>query len=134
MKSIKDAFDIVLGTNDGKTGGYYLAGFIFCGMALLLSLYISSKKRDPASSNTPPHFSMLFMIWDNAKRAGATLILEFILFRIFDLSNVIAMVGVGFFVAAGLDQAIEWLMKHTNFLNFLQSNRDKFPTIPKNDA
>lgn len=130
MKSIKEAFDIVLG---GKTGGYYLAGFIFCFMAIFLSLYLSSKKRDPNSPATPEKFSISFLIWDNAKRIAATFIVIFMLFRIFDLSNVIAMIGVGFFVAISLDKAIEFLMEKTNLLKFLESNRDKFPQITKND-
>jgi len=128
MESIKEAFDIVLG---GKTGGYYLAGFIFCFMAIFLSLYLSSKKRDPNSINTPEKFSIWFLIWDNAKRVAATFIVIFLLFRIFDLSNVLAMIGVGFFVAISLDKAIEFIMEKTNLLNFLQSNRDNFPVIPK---
>ena len=129
MKSIKDAFDIILGAD--KTGGYYLAGFFFCTLAIILSLYLSSKKRDPLSPNTPVQFSGWFLLWDNFKRVMATCIVIFILFRVFDLSAVPAMIGVGFFVAFSLDKAIEWMMNKFNFLNFLESNRDKFPQIPK---
>lgn len=131
MKSIKEAFDIVLGVSEGKTGGYYLAGFIFCAMAVALSLYVSSKKRDPNSKNTPVNFSVWFLIWDNAKRVGATMIVIFILFRIFDLSEIPGMLGVGFGVAFSLDQIIEWMMSKFNILDFLKSNREKFPQIPK---
>lgn len=128
MNSIKEAFDIVLG---GKSGGYYIAGFIFCFMAIVLSLYISSKKRDPQSPRTPAKFSWTFLFWDNAKRIVATLIVIFILFRIFDLSEIPGMLGVGFGVALGLDQIIEWMMRKFDFMEFLKSNREKFPKIPK---
>jgi prefoldin subunit 5 len=47
----------------------------------------------------------------------------FILFRLFDLSNVFAMIGAGFFVAFGVDKAIEFLMEKTNIINFLQTKR-----------
>lgn len=131
MKSIKEAFDIVLGISEGKTGGYYLAGFIFCAMAVALSLYVSSKKRNPLSKNTPEQFSVWFLIWDNFKRVIATMIVIFILFRIFDLSEIPGMLGVGFGVAFSLDQIIEWMMSKFNILDFLKSNREKFPQIPK---
>jgi uncharacterized membrane protein (GlpM family) len=126
MKSIKEAMDIVLGA---KTGGYYLAGFIFCGMAICLSLYISSKKRNPQSNSTPSKFSVWFLIWDNAKRVGATMIVVFLLFRLFDLSEIPGMLGVGFGVSLGLDQIIEWMIGKFDFMKFLQSNREKFPKI-----
>lgn len=130
MKSIQEAFDIVLG---GKTGGYYLAGFIFCFMAIFLSLYLSSKKRNPLSPSTPEKFSIWFLIWDNFKRISATFIVIFLLFRMFDLSEVPGMIGVGFGVAFSLDKIIEWMMVKFNFLSFLESNREKFPQIPKNN-
>lgn len=128
MKDIKEAFDIILG---GKTGGYYLAGFFFCFLAIILSLYWSSKKRDPNSSNTPVKFSWTWLLWDNGKRVVATFIVIFIAFRVFDLSEVPGMIGVGFAAALGLDQIIEWMMNKFNFLDFLKSNREKFPQIPK---
>lgn len=131
MEIIKDAFDRVLGTSEGKTGGYYIAGLVFTAFAIYLSLYISSKKRDPASKNTPVEFSWVFAIWDNFKRVLATFIVIFILFRIFDCSEIPAMLGVGFGVALSLDQIIEYMMAKFNFLDFLKSNREKFPQIPK---
>ena len=129
MKSIKEAFDIILG---GKTGGYYLAGFFFCFLAIIISLYWSSKKRDPKSINTPENFSVWFLVWDNLKRVSATFVVIFLAFRIFDLSEVPGMIGVGFGVTLSLDKIIEWMMENFNFLNFLKSNREKFPQIPKN--
>ena len=126
---IKEAFDIVLG---GKSGGYYLAGFIFSAMAILLSLYHSSKKRDPSSASTPERFSWWFLIWDNCKRAVVTLIVEFILFRVFNLTEPLAMIGVGFFAALGLDKAIEFLMQKSQEAGkLLGMNRDNFPQKPQ---
>ena len=131
MNSINEALQIVLG---GKSGGYYLAGFIFCFMAILLSMYINSKKRDPKSPATPVKFSWLFLIWDNAKRAGATMIVVFLLFRLFDLSEIPGMLGVGFAVSLGLDQLIIWMMNKFNFMDFLKSDREKYPQIPDNKS
>ena len=128
-KSISEALLIILGEN--KTGGYYLAGFFFSGLAILLSIYLHSRKRDRCSPATPEKFSWLFLLWDNAKRAAASLVLMFILFRLFDFSNVFAMVGVGFFVSFGVDKAIQFLMDKTNIMNFLKTDRDNFPEKPK---
>lgn len=124
MKSVNEALEIIFG---GKSGGYYLAGFFFCSLAILLSWYIASRKRDVESTNTPIKFSWIFLIWDNLKKGFVTIALQFLLFRMFDLSNVAAMIGVGFFLSLGLDKAIEWLMQKTDFLNFLSRDRDKFP-------
>ena len=128
MNNMQAAYEIIFGE---KPDGYYIAGFVFAGLAILLSLYISSKKRDPKSDATPEKFSWWFLIWDNAKRAGATMIVMFILFRVFDLSEIPAMLAVGFGVAICLDQIIEWMIGNFNFMKFLQSNREKFPQIPK---
>ena len=43
------------------------------------------------------------------------------------------MIGVGFGVAFSIDKIIEWMMVKFNFLSFLESNREKFPQIPKNN-
>ena len=126
-QSITDALKIITGD---KGGGYYFAGFFFSILAIILSIYMHSKKRDPKSPNTPVRFSFLFMIWDNFKRAGAGMILMFIIFRVFDCSNVMVMIGVGFFVAFGVDKGIQWLMEKTDFMNFLKTNRENFPQKP----
>jgi hypothetical protein len=126
-KNIIEALSIITG---GKSGGYYLAGLFFSALAISLSLYLHSKKRDPASPNTPEKFSLLFLLWDNFKRAMASFILMFIIFRVFDCSNVMAMIGVGFFIALGIDKAIQWLMEKTDFMNFLKTNRENFPQKP----
>ncbi len=123
-QSISDALEIITGN---KGGGYYLAGFFFAFLAILLSIYIHSKKRDKYSPNTPINYSWLFLLWDNGKRAAAGLIVMFLIFRMFDCSNVWVMIGVGFFVAMGVDKAIQFLMERTDFMNFLKTNRENFP-------
>ena len=120
MKQINEALEIIFG---GKSGGYYLAGLFFCGIAILLSWYLASTKRDKLSPNTPVKYNFWFLVWDNIKKGFVTLSLQFILFRVFDLSNVLAMIGVGFFLSFGLDKAIEWLMDKTNLLTFLERDR-----------
>ena len=56
----------------------------------------------------------------------AGLLAQFILFRAFDLSNIFAMLGVGFGVAFGLDQLLAFLMEKSDIFNFLNMNRDNF--------
>lgn len=122
MKSINEALQIIMGD---KTGGYYIAGFFFSFLAVLLSLYRYSRTRDKNSPTTPYKFSWSFLIWDNIKRIFVSLILMFILFRLFDLSNPFMMIGVGFFVAFGLDKAIQFLMDRTDLMKFLEPERKK---------
>jgi len=126
--TIIEAVNIILG---GKSGGYYVAGFFFSGLAIILSLYHSSKKRNPASPNTPERFSWTFLFWDNTKRVIATLIVMFILFRVFDLSEPLIMIGVGFICALFLDKVIEALMSKSDMIaKLLGMDRDKFPQKP----
>ena len=128
-QTIKDTLQIIFG---GKPASYYLAGLFFSILAILLSLYHSSKKRDPLSPSTPFRFSWWFLIWDNCKRAGATLIVMFILFRALDLSEVWGMIGVGFAVSLFLDKLIEWLMKRSEIIcKLLGMDRDNFPQKPQ---
>jgi len=122
MESINEALQIILG---GKSGGYYLAGFFFSLLAIILSLHQHSKTRDKYSINTPIKFSWGFLLWDNFKRITMSIIVMFILFRLFDLSNPFAMIGVGFFVSFGLDKAIQFLMEKTNIMQFLEPARKK---------
>ena len=123
-KAIQEALLIISG---GKSLGYYIAGFFFAGLAILLSLYHSSKNRDKNSINTPYNFSWRFLIWDNLKRVSATIIVMFILFRMFNLQEPYLMIGVGFIVSFFLDQMIELLMKSSDAIcNLLSSDRSKF--------
>ena len=124
FKSIHDAFMIIGG---GKSFGYYLAGFFFAGLAILISLYQSSRKRDVNSPNTPVQFSWRFLLWDNFKRAVTTLIVMFILFRVFDLGTPTLMIAVGFCVSLAFDQIIAAMMKWSDAIcNLLSSDRSKF--------
>lgn len=124
---MNEAIQIITG---GKSGGYYLAGAFFSCLGILLSWYLASRKRDPQSTKTPERFSWLFLIWDNIKKGVVTLILMFVMFRLFDLSSAFAMIGLGFFLSLGLDKAIEFIMNKTDLLNILQRNREKFPQKP----
>jgi hypothetical protein len=124
MESIQEALSIILGD---KSLGYYIAGFFFSFLAIVLSIYHHSTKRDVYSANTPMNYSVKFLVWDNTKRAVAGLILMFIIFRIFDCSNILVMVGVGFFVSFGVDKGIQWLMTKSDFISgALGMDRNKF--------
>lgn len=98
---------------------YYLAAGFFCLLAILISLYDHSRKRDVNSTRSPRHFSWGFLIWDNAKRIVTTLLVMFLIFRFSPvvvgkpLSMEIA-VGVGFLLSLGLDKVIQWLRDKFN--------------------
>lgn len=130
-ETLQETLEIVFG---GKRLSYYGGVFIFSTIALILSLYRSSLKRDIKSSGTPEKFSNLFLFWDNTKRIVVNYLLIFLLARIFDLSNVLAMISVGFFVALGADIVIDWLMSKTKFLNLLKMDRESFPVIEQNST
>lgn len=126
---IKDCLNELTG---GKPiGSYYMAGFVFALIAILLSMYVKSRKRDPNSPRTPEKFSWYFLIWDNTKTMFAGLAVQFIMFRAFDLSNIFAMLGVGFGIGFGLDQLLGLIMEKSNVLKFLNMDRDKIPTKPQ---
>lgn len=102
---------LVLG---GVSVWYYAAAEFFALLALILSLYLHSRKRDPGAPTTPIQFSWLFLIWDNVKRIVAGQILLFIIFRfatefIGRELNMYMAVGIGFFLSFGLDKAIQWI-------------------------
>ena len=109
-----------------KPFSYYLAGFFFSFLAIVLSLYMHSRKRDKHSPETPYNFSWRFLLWDNTKRIIASLILMFIFFRAWDLTNIFLQIGLGFAVSFGLDKLLQFLMDKTDFWKFLQSDREKF--------
>ena len=124
METLKQTLEIILGD---KQLSYYLAGFFFSGLAILLSLYHHSRKRDVESPNTPKKFSWTFLVWDNLKRIFITLIVMFILFRQLDLSDVWYQIGVGFLVSLCLDKVIEFLMKKSELVSKLMGmDREKF--------
>jgi len=109
------------------SGWYYLAAFVFSFLAILLSMWAGSKKRDVASSSTPTNYSWRFLLWDNAKRIFMGLIAIFLCFRFASalINRALSMevaVGIGFFVSIGLDQVIGWLKQR---FDFLQMDREK---------
>lgn len=124
MNTITEAINIIMG--EGKSGGYYLAGFFFSVLGIIISVRMHSINRDVLSPNTPIKYNWKFLLWDNFKRIFTGLIVMFILFRMFDLSNVWAMIGVGVFVGLGVDKAIQFIMEKTDFLNLLKTDRTKF--------
>jgi hypothetical protein len=106
---------------------YYLAAEFFAVLALILSLYLNSKKRDVTSSSTPIAFSWLFLLWDNTKRIVVGQITLFLIFRfITELLgrqlNMWIAVGVGFFLSFGLDKAIQMLKDRSTLFDM---NRQK---------
>ncbi len=106
---------------------YYLAAEFFALLALILSLYLGSKKRDVASSSTPMEFSWLFLIWDNTKRIIVGQITLFLIFRFMTellgrQLNMWIAVGVGFFLSFGLDKAIQMLKDKSTIFDM---NREK---------
>lgn len=128
MNQLKAALEIIFGN---KPDGYYIAGLFFSVLGILISLYHSSKKRDPQSPNTPVKFSLLFLIWDNFKRGSITLIVMFIVFRVWDVSDIILMIGVGIGVALSLDKLIELMMNKWDWIcKLLSQDRDRFPQKP----
>lgn len=116
--------DLILG---GVSIAYYMAAEFFALLALILSLYLHSKKRDPDAATTPQQFSWLFLVWDNAKRIVVGQIFLFLIFRfVTELLgrqlNMWIAVGIGFFLSLGLDRAIQWLKDRSDIL---QMNRGK---------
>lgn len=106
---------------------YYLAAEFFALLALVLSLYLHSQKRDPESSATPVKYSWLFLIWDNIKRIVAGQIVLFLLFRFITelLGRELSMwmaVGMGFFLSYGVDKAIQFLKDKAGLFTM---NREK---------
>lgn len=106
---------------------YYMAAEFFALLALILSLYLNSKKRDVGSSSTPVQFSWLFLIWDNTKRIVVGQIALFLIFRfITELLqrqlNMWIAVGVGFFLSFGLDKAIQMIKERSSLFDM---NREK---------
>lgn len=127
-QAFKEALVIITGD---KSGGYYIAGFFFSLLGIVISLWFSSRKRDKESPNTPYKFSWMFLLWDNFKRGLVTLIVMFILFRCFDLSAVLAMIGVGVLVALSLDQLVAFIISQSEKVSkILGMNRENFPQKP----
>lgn len=104
---------------------YYMAAFFFSSIAILLSLYMHSRRRDVTSTRTPVKFSWRFLLWDNLQRVSVTVALMFLFFRfspeIFGkpLSFPVA-VGVGFFLSFGLDKAIQWMQERFDILKMVK--------------
>lgn len=47
---------------------YFIAAIIYSLVGVLISLLISSAKRDQSNPTTPDNFSWSYLLWDNAKR------------------------------------------------------------------
>lgn len=111
-----------------KSPGFYMGAFFFTLLALYVSLWSHSRKRNPASPNTPAQFSLLFLVWDNFKRIVVNLIVMFLFYRFTPAMSMTLAVGIGFFLSFGVDKAIQYLKSRYNFLNM---NRDNFPSKPQ---
>lgn len=110
---------------------YYLAALVFSGLAILLSMWIGSAKRDVASGSTPKEYSLRFLVWDNFKRIVVGLIAMFFIYRFTSslIGRALSMevaVGVGFFITVGLDQLIGWLKQK---FSILQMDREKIMDV-----
>lgn len=106
---------------------YYMAAEFFALLALILSLYLHSKKRDPQAPSTPIQFSWLFLVWDNVKRIVVGQITFFLIFRFATELlgrelNMWLAVGIGFFLSFGLDKAIQFIKDKSDIFNM---NREK---------
>lgn len=98
---------------------YYAAAEFFALLAIILSLYLHSRKRDKESTATPPKFSVTFLLWDNTKRIVVGQITMFLIFRfatewIGRELNMGLAVGIGFFLSFGIDKAIQWIKDKYN--------------------
>jgi hypothetical protein len=116
--------DLILGP---VSAAYYAAAEFFAVLAIILSLYLHSRNRDPQSNSTPVKFSWLFLIWDNLKRIVAGQICLYLIFRFASeaIGRALTMwmaVGIGFFISLGLDQFIGWMKEKSSIL---QMNRGK---------
>lgn len=120
--AFEEAWKIIMGD---KSGGYYIAGFFFSGLGMIISLYHNSRKRDKDSPDTPYNFSWRFLIWDNVKRTITTLAVMFILYRTMDLSDVSKMIGVGITVTIALDKVVGFIMKKYEWVCNLLSMKRK---------
>lgn len=115
----KEFVDLLLGP---VSVAQYLAAEVFALIALVIGLWLHSRKRDPKSPNTPEQFSWEFLLWDNTKRIFIGQLLLFLFFRFTtELMgknlNMYMAVAFGFFVSFGLDRAIVWLQKKTDIFD-----------------
>ena len=124
MKELRDTLAIILGQH---APSYYLAGLFFAFLAILLSIYMKSRSSYKKALDTPDKFSWRFMLWDNGKRMFTSLILMFIFFRLINMEDSIGlMIGLGFAVAFSFDKLLQWLIDKTDFMKFLQTDREKY--------
>lgn len=114
---------------------YYAAAEFFALLALIVSLWMHSKTRNPDSPDTPKNFSWSFLIMDNVKRIVVGQIALFLVFRFASEVlghelNMYMAVGVGFGFSFGLDKFIQFL-KDKAGLPFFQQDRSSITTPPK---
>jgi len=111
---------------------YYAAAEFFALLALVLSLWLHSQKRDTTAPSTPAKFSFMFLVMDNIKRIFVGQIALFLIFRFTSeilgkQLNMITAVGIGFALSFGLDKFIQFLKEKTTFFNV---DRSKITTPP----
>lgn len=61
----KDIIAQLLGPGEPS---FFIAGFIFAMIGVLVSLLMSASKRDQSNPATPNDFSWNYLLWDNARR------------------------------------------------------------------
>lgn len=136
---MNEAYHILTGD---KSIGYYIACLLFSLGGIIISLYASSRKRDPLSKNTPYHFSLKFLFWDSTKRIIPTLIVMYFLFRLLPMGkgkisdgDLLLMIGVGVGVTIAFDQLIALFMQTSEMVcNVLSMNRKKFMDNYENNS
>jgi hypothetical protein len=112
MINLSELKGYILGTSSLT---YYVAAEFFSLLALMVSLYLHSMKREPASHNTPYKFSWKFLLWDNTKRIfiGQTLMFLFFRFAPEVFGRQLDMwlaCGIGALLSFGVDKAIQWFI------------------------
>ncbi len=111
-----------------KPDGYYLSGLFFWSIGIIIGLYWISRKRDPNALTTPEKFSWTFAVWDNAKKVVISLLAGFIVFRAWNMENILWKVGVGLSVSTSLMPILDYMMENWNWFDKIMSrDRDKFP-------
>ncbi len=118
----------------GLSPAYYLAALFFSFLAIFLSMWAGSAKRNRSSARTPVQYSFKFLFWDNTKRILAGLVAMFLLYRftatlIPQNMTMESAVGIGFFISMGLDQFIGSVKQR---FRFFRMDRSRFMNDLKN--
>lgn len=105
----------LLGKNDG---GVLAAAFVFALAGHALVLLGGTMLRNPDSKESPPHWSLIYLLKDNAKRIFYVLLLITLSLRFLpDLTGLQVSGWGGFLVGAGLDTIALIIKQKTGLLD-----------------